>query len=118
MAPKTQKKKPATKRTDKSEVEIMSEPRHNQVAYLDPEDKLDEYKGITKWIRESRINFAVTHETTVYKSLIKDFWNSAEVVEMDATETIRGRVNDQDVVVSVEILNTVLQLRDDSEASF
>ncbi|KAJ0716153.1 hypothetical protein HanPI659440_Chr13g0509551 [Helianthus annuus] len=96
----------------------MSEPSHNQVAYLDPEDKLDEYKGITKWIRESRINFAITHETTVYKSLIKAFWDSAEVVEVDGTEMIRGRVNDQDVVVLVEILNTVLQLIDDPESSF
>ncbi|KAJ0514197.1 hypothetical protein HanHA300_Chr10g0366851 [Helianthus annuus] len=118
MAPKTQKRKPATKRTDKSEVEIMSEPRHNQVAYLDPEDKLNEYKGITKWLRESRINHAITHQTTVYKSLIKAFWDSAEVVEVDGTEMIRGRVNDQDVVVSVEILNTVLQLGDDPEAPY
>ncbi|MFS7957720.1 putative non-specific protein-tyrosine kinase [Helianthus anomalus] len=118
MAPKTQKRKPATKRSDKSEVEIMSEPRHNQVAYLDPEDKLDEYKGITRWLRESRINFAVTHETTVYKSLIKAFWDSAEVVEVDGKEVMRGRVNDRDIVVSVEIINTVLQLGDDPEAPF
>ncbi|MFS7917138.1 hypothetical protein Hanom_Chr03g00185481 [Helianthus anomalus] len=96
----------------------MSEPHHNQVTYHDLEDKLDEYKGITKWIRKSRINFAVTHETTVYKSLIKDFWNSREVVEVDGTETIRGRGNDLYVVVSVEIHNTVLQLSDDPEASF
>ncbi|KAF5806798.1 hypothetical protein HanRHA438_Chr05g0234731 [Helianthus annuus] len=118
MAPKTQKRKPATKRTDKSEVEIMSEPYHNMVAYLDPEDKLIEYKGITKWLRESRINHAITHQTTVYKSLIKALWDSAEVVEIDGTVVIRGRVNDQDVVVSVEILNTVLQLGDDPEASY
>ncbi|KAJ0818938.1 hypothetical protein HanLR1_Chr00c0281g0735231 [Helianthus annuus] len=118
MAPKTQKRKPPTKTTDKSEVEIMSEPRHNQVAYLDPEDKLSEYKGITKWLHESRINHAITHQTTVYKSLIKAFWDSAEVVEVDGTEVIRGCVNDQDFVISVEILNTVLQLGDDPEASY
>ncbi|KAF5791055.1 hypothetical protein HanXRQr2_Chr09g0390341 [Helianthus annuus] len=64
----------------------MSKPCHNQVAYLDPEDKLIEYKGITKWPRESRINHAITHQTTVYKSLIKAFWDSAEVVEVDETE--------------------------------
>ncbi|KAM0046302.1 hypothetical protein Hdeb2414_s0009g00314591 [Helianthus debilis subsp. tardiflorus] len=63
MAPKTRKWKPATKRTDKSEVKIMSEPLHNMVAYLDPEDKLIEYKDITKWLRESRINYAITHQT-------------------------------------------------------
>ncbi|MFS7943458.1 hypothetical protein Hanom_Chr06g00500501 [Helianthus anomalus] len=87
------------------------------VAYLDPEDKLIEYKGITKWLRESRINHTITHQTTVYKSLIKAFWDSTEVVEVDGTEVIRGRVNDQDVV-SVEILNTLLQLGNDPEASY
>ncbi|KAF5768953.1 hypothetical protein HanXRQr2_Chr14g0642551 [Helianthus annuus] len=118
MAPKAQKRKPTTKRTDKSEVEIMSEPRHNMIAYLDPEDKLIEYKGITKWLRESRINHANTHQTNVYKSLIKAFWDSAEVVEIDGKEVIRGRVNNLDVVVSVEILNTMLQLGDDPDASY
>ncbi|KAJ0464092.1 hypothetical protein HanHA300_Chr14g0523101 [Helianthus annuus] len=118
MTPKAQKRKPATKRTDKSEVEIMSEPRHNMIAYLDPEDKLIEYKGITKWLRESRINHAITHQTTVYKSLIKAFWDSAEVVEIDGKEVIRGCVNNLDVVISVEILNTMLQLGDDPDASY
>ncbi|KAM0022201.1 hypothetical protein Hdeb2414_s0023g00625941 [Helianthus debilis subsp. tardiflorus] len=119
MAPKAQKRKPATKRTDKSEIEIISEPHHNMIAYLDPEDKLIiEYKGITKWLRESRINHAITHQTTVYKSLIKAFWDLAEVVEIDGKEVIRGRVNNLDVVVYVEILNTMLQLGDDPYASY
>ncbi|KAF5812102.1 hypothetical protein HanXRQr2_Chr04g0188861 [Helianthus annuus] len=118
MAPKAQKRKSATKKTDKSEVEIMSESRHNMIAYLDPEDKLIEYKGIMKWLRESRINHAITHQTTVYKSLIKSFWDLAEVIEIDGKEVIRGRVNNLDVIVSVEILNTVLQLGDDPDASY
>ncbi|KAL9997642.1 hypothetical protein Hdeb2414_s0002g00073381 [Helianthus debilis subsp. tardiflorus] len=118
MAPKAQKRKPATKRTDKSEVGIMSEPHHNMIAYLDTEDKIIEYKGIMKWLRESRINYAFTHQTTVYKSLIKAFWDSAEVVEMDGKEVIRGRVNNLDVVVSVETLNTMLQLGDNPDALY
>ncbi|KAJ0714740.1 hypothetical protein HanPI659440_Chr13g0492841 [Helianthus annuus] len=99
MAPKTQKRKPATKRTDKSEVEIMSEPRHNMIAYLDPEDKLIEYKGITKWLRESRINHAITHQTTLYKSLIKAFWDRRKLLKLMER-------------------STVLQLGDDPEASY
>ncbi|MFS7951480.1 hypothetical protein Hanom_Chr07g00595621 [Helianthus anomalus] len=118
MVPKTQKRKPAMKITDKLEVEIMSEPCHNMIAYLDPEDKLIKYKGITKSLRESRINHAITHQTTVYKSMIKAFWDSEEVVEIDGNEVIRGRVNNLDVVVSVEILNIVLQLVDDPDASY
>ncbi|MFS7977773.1 hypothetical protein Hanom_Chr10g00907901 [Helianthus anomalus] len=66
----------------------MSEPRHNMVAYLDPEGKITELKEITLWLRESRINKAITFSTPVYKSLIKDFWNSASAIEVDGNELI------------------------------
>ncbi|KAJ0592367.1 hypothetical protein HanHA300_Chr03g0084321 [Helianthus annuus] len=98
------------------EEEIMSEKRHNQIAYLDPEEKLAELKDITKWIRESRINYAVTFSTPVYKSLIKAFWDSANVVQIDGKDVIRGRVNNLDVIVSPDILNEVLQLKDNPDA--
>ena len=94
----------------------MSEKRHNQIAYLDPEDKLAELKDITKWIRESRINYAVTFATPVYKSLIKAFWDSANIVQVDGKEVISGRVENVDVIVSPDILNEVLQLQDSPDA--
>ncbi|MFS7928294.1 hypothetical protein Hanom_Chr04g00319081 [Helianthus anomalus] len=52
---------------------MMSEKRHNQIAFRDPEEKISEFKEITRWIRESRINKDVTFSTPVYKSLIKAF---------------------------------------------
>ncbi|MFS8033340.1 hypothetical protein Hanom_Chr17g01568411 [Helianthus anomalus] len=94
----------------------MSERRHNMIAYLDPKGKIAELKEITRWIRESRINKVVTFSTPVYKSLVKAFWNSASVVQVDGTEVIQGQVNDLNVNVSPEILNTVLELQDDLNA--
>ncbi|KAM0030900.1 hypothetical protein Hdeb2414_s0017g00502441 [Helianthus debilis subsp. tardiflorus] len=116
MAPKEGKRKLATKKENKTEEEIMSEKRHNQIAYLDPEEKLAELKDITRWIRESRINYAVTYSTPVYKSLIKAFWNSANVGQVDGKEVISGRVENVDVIVSSDILNEVLQLQDSPDA--
>ncbi|KAJ0555602.1 hypothetical protein HanPSC8_Chr07g0272951 [Helianthus annuus] len=118
MAPKEKKRKPATKKTDKPEEQVMSEKHHNMVAYLDPDGKFTELKEITQWIRESRINKAITFSTPVYKSLIKDFWNSASVIEVDGTELIQGRVNEVNVNVSPDILNTVLELQDDLNAPY
>ncbi|MFS7926259.1 hypothetical protein Hanom_Chr04g00295011 [Helianthus anomalus] len=60
IAPKEKKCKLATKKTHKPEEQVMSEPRHNIVAYLDPEGKITKLKEITKWMRESRINKAIT----------------------------------------------------------
>ncbi|KAF5767102.1 hypothetical protein HanXRQr2_Chr14g0620421 [Helianthus annuus] len=118
MAPKAQKRKPATKKTDKPEEQIMSEPCHNMVAYLDPEGKITELKEITLWLRESRINKAITFSTPVYKSHIKEFWNSANVIEVDGNELIQGQVNQVNVDVSPDILNTVLELQDDPNAPY
>ncbi|KAM0043844.1 hypothetical protein Hdeb2414_s0010g00346151 [Helianthus debilis subsp. tardiflorus] len=118
MAPKEQKRKPATKKTDKTKVEIMSIPQHNMGAYLDFEDKLAKFNEITKFLRESRINEEPTHKMPMYKTLIKAFWDLVNVAEVDRKEVIRGKVNNLDVDVSVEILNTVLQLPDDPDAPY
>ncbi|MFS7955552.1 hypothetical protein Hanom_Chr07g00644001 [Helianthus anomalus] len=91
MAPKAQKGKP-TKKTDKTEEQIMSEPRHNMVAFLDPEGKVDGYKEIMQWLKESRVNKAVTFSTPVYKSLIKAFWETAKIIEVDGKEVIQGQM--------------------------
>ncbi|KAF5804741.1 hypothetical protein HanXRQr2_Chr05g0200681 [Helianthus annuus] len=100
-------------KTDKTEEQKMSEPRHNMVAYLDPQEKIVEFKEFTRWLRESQISEAITHQTPVYKMLIKEFLDSASVVEIDGKEIIRGQVNQLNVDVSAEVLNTVLQLSDD-----
>ncbi|MFS7920527.1 hypothetical protein Hanom_Chr03g00225911 [Helianthus anomalus] len=101
MAPKEHKRKPATKKTNKTEDQTMSEPRHNMVAYLDPQGKITELKEITLWLREYRINKANTFSTPVYKSLIKEFWNSANLIEVDGNELIQGQVNQ----VNVDMIN-------------
>ncbi|MFS8009232.1 hypothetical protein Hanom_Chr14g01282261 [Helianthus anomalus] len=118
MAPKEKKRKPAIKITDKPEEQVMSEKRHNMIAYLDTEGKITELQEITQWIRESRINKVVTFSTQVYKSLIKEFWNSASVIEVDGTELIEGRVNEVNVNVYPDILNKVLELQDDPNAPY
>ncbi|KAM0061285.1 hypothetical protein Hdeb2414_s0004g00134131 [Helianthus debilis subsp. tardiflorus] len=116
MAPKERKRKAPTKKENKSEEEMMSEKCHNQIAFLDPEEKISGFKEITRWIRESRIHNVVTFSTPVYKTLVKEFWNSASVVQVDGNEVIQGRVNDLDVIVSPKILNAVLELQEDPNA--
>ncbi|KAF5814225.1 hypothetical protein HanXRQr2_Chr03g0108651 [Helianthus annuus] len=118
MAPKEQKRKPATKKTNKTEEQTMSEPRHNMIAYLDPEGKVAEFKGITQWLRESWINKAITYSTPVYKSLINGFWDTANVIEVDGKELIQGQVNQLNVDLSPGILNIVLELQDDPNAQY
>ncbi|MFS7913663.1 hypothetical protein Hanom_Chr02g00144301 [Helianthus anomalus] len=100
----SESRKPATKKTNKTEEEIMSEPRHNMVAHLDPEGKFDDSKEITRWLRESRINKAITFSTAI--------------LEVDGKEVIRGQVHKLNVDVTPEILNAVLELQDVADAPF
>ncbi|KAM0066840.1 hypothetical protein Hdeb2414_s0002g00053871 [Helianthus debilis subsp. tardiflorus] len=116
MAPKERKRKITTNKENKLEELVMSEKRHNMIGYLDPEGKISELKEITQWIRESRINKPVTFSTPVYKSLVKAFWNSVSVVQVDGIEVIQGQVNDLNVIVLPEILNIALELQDDPNA--
>ncbi|KAF5789143.1 hypothetical protein HanRHA438_Chr09g0378661 [Helianthus annuus] len=114
MAPKS--RKPATKKTNKTKEEIMSEPRHNMIAHLDPEGNFVDFEA--QWLWESRINKAVTFSTPVYKTLIKAFWETAQILEVDGKEVIRGQVHKLDVDVTPEILNNVLELQDVVDAPF
>ncbi|MFS7951998.1 hypothetical protein Hanom_Chr07g00601801 [Helianthus anomalus] len=118
MEPKEKMRKPATKKENKSEEDMMSENRHNHIAFLDLYGKISELKEITQWIRESRINRSVTFTMPVYKSLVKAFWDSPSVVQVDGIEVIQGNVNDLTMTVLPEILNTVLELQDDPNAPF
>ncbi|MFS8001838.1 hypothetical protein Hanom_Chr13g01195061 [Helianthus anomalus] len=61
------------------------------ISHHDPEGKLVDFKEITQWLRESRINKAVTFSTLVHKL---------------------------DVDVTPEILNTVLELQGVADAPF
>ncbi|KAJ0704588.1 hypothetical protein HanPI659440_Chr14g0564331 [Helianthus annuus] len=88
------------------------------IAHLDPEGKFVDFKEITQWIRESRINKAVTFSMLVYKTLVKAFWDTAQLIEVDGKEMIRGQVHKLNVDVTPEILNTVLELQDVADAPF
>ena len=99
--PKEKKERAKPTKKDKSEVEKMSEPRHNMVAYLEPEDRISaEYDGIMQYLHRSRIKYAITTEHTAYISQIKDFWNSAELQNVDGQKVIRVVVAEEPVIIT------------------
>ncbi|MFS7992579.1 hypothetical protein Hanom_Chr12g01083971 [Helianthus anomalus] len=78
MAPKVKKERAKPTKKEKSEVEAMSESRHNMAAYLQPEGSISpEFTGIMEYLHRSRINFAITTQYIAYQSHIKAFWSSA-----------------------------------------
>ncbi|MFS8034427.1 hypothetical protein Hanom_Chr17g01581031 [Helianthus anomalus] len=89
---------------DKIEEQKMSEPHHNMGAYLDPQEKIVEFKEITRWLREKKPLLIRRQLHDVDERIM----GLASVVEIDGKEVFCRHVNQQNVDVSIEILNTVL----------
>ncbi|KAF5802520.1 hypothetical protein HanXRQr2_Chr06g0260431 [Helianthus annuus] len=118
MAPKGRKERAKPTKKEKSEVESMSEPRHNMAAYLQPEGKISpEFTGIMEYLHRARINYAITTQHTAYQSHIKEFWNSAVVETVENKEVISGSVAEKPVVITENTIRARLQLGDQPEDS-
>ncbi|KAJ0854026.1 hypothetical protein HanRHA438_Chr14g0657961 [Helianthus annuus] len=116
MAPKVRKERAKPTKKEKSEVESMSESRHNMAAYLQPEGKISpEFTGIMEYLHRSRINYAITTQHIAYQSHIKEFWNSAAIETVENKEVIRGSVAEKPVVITENTIRARLQLGDQPE---
>ncbi|KAL9999120.1 hypothetical protein Hdeb2414_s0006g00220751 [Helianthus debilis subsp. tardiflorus] len=116
MAPKVKFERAKPTKKVKSELEAMSESRHNMVAYLQPEGSISaEFEGIMEYLHRSRINYAITTPHVAYQSYIKAFWNTATVETVDNLEVIRAMVAEKPVVITENSIRQRLQLGDNSE---
>ncbi|KAJ0653615.1 hypothetical protein HanOQP8_Chr15g0585521 [Helianthus annuus] len=117
MAPKAAKKERAkpTKKV-KSELEAMSESRHNMAAYLQPEGSISpEFTGIMEYLHRARINYAITTQHVAYQSHIKAFWNTAVVETVENKEVLRATVAEKPVVITENTIRERLHLGDQPE---
>ncbi|KAJ0882781.1 hypothetical protein HanPSC8_Chr10g0413631 [Helianthus annuus] len=116
MAPKVKKERAKPTKKEKSEVEAMSESRHNMAAYLQPEGSISpEFAGIMEYLHRSRINYAITTQYIAYQSHIKAFWSSAGIETVDNKEVIRATVAEKPVVITENTIRERLRLGDQPE---
>ncbi|KAJ0879351.1 hypothetical protein HanRHA438_Chr10g0450411 [Helianthus annuus] len=116
MAPKVRKERAKPTKKEKTEVESMSESRHNMAAYLQPEGKISpEFTGIMEYLHRARINYAITTQHIAYQSHIKEFWSSAVIETVENKEVIRASVAEKPVVITENTIRERLQLGDQPE---
>ncbi|KAJ0797436.1 hypothetical protein HanPI659440_Chr04g0173811 [Helianthus annuus] len=116
MAPKVKKERAKPTKKEKSEVEAMSESRHNMAAYLQPVGSISpEFTGIMEYLHRSRINYAITTQYIAYQSHIKAFWSSAGIETVENKEVIRAIVAEKPVVITENTIRERLQLGDQPE---
>nr|GEV64234.1 hypothetical protein [Tanacetum cinerariifolium] len=70
---------------------------HNMIAYLNKTDGSEGFHQIVDFLNSSHIKFALTENSTIYTSLIQQFWqtvvaNTLDTGEIQITTTIDGNV--------------------------
>ncbi|GJZ24050.1 putative ribonuclease H-like domain-containing protein [Tanacetum coccineum] len=87
--------------------------KHNMVTYLEKSEGSKGFHQIVDFLTASHIRYALTKSTTIYVSLIEQFWQTAtastlENCDMETTATIDGKVK----VVSKASIRRHLKLED------
>ncbi|MFS7921268.1 hypothetical protein Hanom_Chr03g00234801 [Helianthus anomalus] len=87
--------------------------KHNQSINLGqvPQD----FQDAARWVRSSRIGYAVETEVKVYRIHIQDFLQTAKPETVDNDRGISATVRNKKIVVTEERIRKVLKLRDNAQ---
>ncbi|KAJ0843970.1 hypothetical protein HanRHA438_Chr15g0697211 [Helianthus annuus] len=86
--------------------------KHNQSINLDhvPQD----FEDATRWVRSSRIGYAVETAVKVYKTHIREFWENAKPETINNTRGMSSTVRNKRIEVTEERICKVLKLQDNA----
>ncbi|GJS58718.1 putative ribonuclease H-like domain-containing protein [Tanacetum coccineum] len=92
--------------------------KHNQVGFLKkPEESLG-FAEIVDFLRSSHLRYALTHNPTVYDSLVKQFWQTATASTLaDRTLELRATIDTIEYTITEASIRSKLQLADASGIS-
>ncbi|GJX43758.1 putative ribonuclease H-like domain-containing protein [Tanacetum coccineum] len=86
---------------------------HNMVAFLKKPSESDGFTEAVDFLRGTHLNFALTHNLTVYDSLVKQFWQTATVRSFaNGTQQIEASIDSKSYTITVDSVRTKLQLAD------
>ncbi|KAJ0865249.1 hypothetical protein HanRHA438_Chr12g0538511 [Helianthus annuus] len=82
---------------------------HNQIALLDVNVRGGaEYADIIRFLRNSRIGFAISENIHLVQAYIDDFWRTARVVD----DTIEATVSGSSIVITEAVIRAALRFGD------
>ncbi|GKA44341.1 hypothetical protein Tco_0737065 [Tanacetum coccineum] len=68
--------------------------KHNQVGFLRKTDESAGFAEIVDFLRGSNLMYALTHNPTIYDSLVKQFWQTATASTLvDGTLELRATID-------------------------
>ncbi|MFS7929131.1 hypothetical protein Hanom_Chr04g00328901 [Helianthus anomalus] len=87
--------------------------KHNQSINLNqvPHD----FQDASRWVRSSRIGYAVETEVKVYRIHIQEFWQTAKPEMIENVRRMSATVRNKEIVVTEEKICKVLKLKDNAQ---
>nr|GEZ06512.1 hypothetical protein [Tanacetum cinerariifolium]GEZ19838.1 hypothetical protein [Tanacetum cinerariifolium] len=85
---------------------------HNMVAYLNKSDASEGFTQVINFLNESYIKYALTVNSTIYVSCIKQFWNTIIVKQSNDVTRLQALVDRKKVVITEAVIRDVLRLND------
>ncbi|GJZ21010.1 hypothetical protein Tco_0558049 [Tanacetum coccineum] len=87
--------------------------KHNQVGFLKKPNESAGFEQIVDFLRGSNLRYALTHNPTIYDSLVKQFWQTASVITLaDETQEIKATIDSREYTITEASIRTQLQLAD------
>ncbi|GJU46219.1 hypothetical protein Tco_1203485 [Tanacetum coccineum] len=89
--------------------------KHNQMGFLRKPDESAGFAEIVDFLRGSNLRYALTHNPTIYDSLVKQFWQTATASTLaDGTLELRATIDTIEYTITEASIRNKLQLADAS----
>ncbi|GJR27201.1 RNA-directed DNA polymerase, eukaryota [Tanacetum coccineum] len=87
--------------------------KHNMVAFLKKPTKSEGFTEIVDFLKGSSLRYALTHNPTIYDSLVKQFWQTATVRTLaNGIQQIIASIDTKEYIVIEASVRSSLQLAD------
>ncbi|GJX16422.1 hypothetical protein Tco_0217254 [Tanacetum coccineum] len=87
--------------------------KHNQVGFLKKPEESAGFAEIVDFLKGSHIRYALTHNPTIYDSLVKQFWQTATASTLaDRTLELRTTIDTLEYTITEASVRSKLQLAD------
>ncbi|GJX11413.1 hypothetical protein Tco_0201272 [Tanacetum coccineum] len=92
--------------------------KHNQVGFLRKPDESTGLAEIVDFLKGSHIRYALTHNPTIYDSLVKQFWQTATALTLaNGTLELKATIDNIVYTITESSIRSKLQLADASGIS-
>ncbi|GKE08151.1 hypothetical protein Tco_1411702 [Tanacetum coccineum] len=87
--------------------------KHNMVAFLKKPVGSDNFHQIVDFLRGTSLRYALTHNPTIYDSLVKQFWQTATVRTIaNRTQELVASIDSKEYIITEVSVRSSLQLAD------